>query len=437
MSDKVGITAVQWQKIFNDHNLLERINRDGVVEISAKLIRKYREARLMAKFDHANNEPPIFSNNGISILPISRGSYVLGRFKVFHRFEDSYEAEVKEAPYAEFDSVQPQSITSEAVALNYAYSCGIIADFVGEKVFPTVSGRMGSGDFSFRVSTTDGSARELRVSGAQIEIDAGYEGASSVVLVEAKMALSDDFHIRQLYFPYRVFQARVRKNVRPVFMTFSNGVYTLSEYTFDNLQDYNSIRLLQRVRYQLLAQEASAQSIVERLQRVQGVPSPQIPFPQADSFERVINLLELSGNEPLLKSEIHSVYDFTPRQSDYYFQAGQYLGLLEIDADKLIYPSALGRKILAESLEERQILLAEQLMKFAPFRLAIQSNINGGQASKSAIARSIADYSATQVGETTAHRRAVTVQRWAAWVAELLNPPLLSALARNESEPAP
>lgn len=56
MSDKVGITAVQWQKIFNDHNLLERINRDGVVEISAKLIRKYREARLMAKFDHANNE---------------------------------------------------------------------------------------------------------------------------------------------------------------------------------------------------------------------------------------------------------------------------------------------------------------------------------------------------------------------------------------------
>ena len=55
---------------------------------------------------------------------------------------------------------------------------------------------------------------------AQIEIDAAFEGADCLALIEAKRDLSEDFLIRQLYYPFRVWSARVHKRVRPVFLVW-------------------------------------------------------------------------------------------------------------------------------------------------------------------------------------------------------------------------
>ena len=46
---------------------------EGRFLISADQIREYREPRLMAKFDHRVNLPQIFAENGLAILPVSRG----------------------------------------------------------------------------------------------------------------------------------------------------------------------------------------------------------------------------------------------------------------------------------------------------------------------------------------------------------------------------
>ena len=82
---------------------------------------------------------------------------------------------------------------------------------------------MGSGDFEFDISTSFGT-KQLSVSNSQIEIDAAYEGINYLSLFEAKRDLSDDFLVRQLYYPFRVWSSRVTKPVKPVFLIFSNGI---------------------------------------------------------------------------------------------------------------------------------------------------------------------------------------------------------------------
>ena len=58
----------------------------------------------------------------------------------------------------------------------------------------------------------------------QIEIDAAYEGIHYLSLFEAKRDLSDDFLVRQLYYPFRVWSERVTKTVKPVFLIFSTNL---------------------------------------------------------------------------------------------------------------------------------------------------------------------------------------------------------------------
>src|SRR5690606_9488488 len=104
---------------------------------------------------------------------------------------------------------------------------GIIADFTeDEKLLPTISGRMSSEDFSFKIrNVINNEWVPICVSNSQIEIDGGYEGLKSFIIIEAKNSISDDFLIRQLYYPYRLWKKRLQKPVRPVFLTYSNGIF--------------------------------------------------------------------------------------------------------------------------------------------------------------------------------------------------------------------
>lgn len=57
---------------------------------------------------------------------------------------------------------------------------------------------------------------------------------------------------------------------------------------------------------------------------------PKLPFPQADSFERVINLCELLKQKGFIsKNDITQNYDFDYRQTNYYSSAARYLGLIK------------------------------------------------------------------------------------------------------------
>lgn len=59
-----------WEEIFNDYDILKDIEKFGYFKITADQIRKYKEPRLMAKFDFFKQLPNIFKVNGLGILPI-------------------------------------------------------------------------------------------------------------------------------------------------------------------------------------------------------------------------------------------------------------------------------------------------------------------------------------------------------------------------------
>ena len=231
---------IAWEKIFEKHKILDRILKDGHIEITATKINEFREARLMTKFDHKSQLPKLFADNKLSILPTSRGGYVIGEFEAFYKF-NSNDIEVTSIEFPTFlESLDYRDITSEATAINCAFVSKILHDFTNEEnLFPTVSGRMSSSSFSFGINSPKG-LFNINVGNSQVEIDGGYEGDNSLNLIEAKNIISTDFLVRQLYYPFKLWNGKIQKKVRPIFLTYSNGVFHLREYNFKNVIIYIS-----------------------------------------------------------------------------------------------------------------------------------------------------------------------------------------------------
>lgn len=242
---------IAWEAIFEKYRILDRLAKNDRVSISSMEINEFREARLMTKFDHRSQLPELFVEHKLSILPTSRGTYEIGAFETFCDFNKE-DVEIVPVNFPTFlESIDYKDITSESIAINCAFISKILHDFTGEEnLFPTVSGRMSSSLFDFAINSKQKTFR-INVENSQIEIDGGFEGDNSLNLIEAKNYISDDFLIRQLYYPYRLWSDKIVKRVRPIFLTYSNGIFDLREYEFTNPELYNSIRLLQHKKYAL------------------------------------------------------------------------------------------------------------------------------------------------------------------------------------------
>lgn len=422
-----------WIKLFDRYSILEKINRYGMHEISAKEINAFREARLMTKFDHKNNLPDLFKRNGLSILPITRGSYVISSFEAYHKFEDSkgsIHADVQKVVAPDYiQSIDFENITSEATALNVAYLSGILADFVKEeRLYPTVNGRMSSEEFRFQIrNNLLGCSQSISVLNSQIEIDAGYEGLDSLTLIEAKNSLSEDFLIRQLYYPYRKWHDKVEKSVRSIFLTYTNGLFSLYEYEFFEPGHYNSIRLVRQKKYTLEQDDIQIEEIINIFDKVLVTSEPVgIPFPQADSFSRVVNICELlNENSVLTPEEITLKYDFDARQTNYYTDACRYLGLVEKNTEesgRINYSlTERGRSIFRLSLKKRNLFFVGIILEKRAFKNSFNEYLLGLELpSKEKIVNIMKSSNLYNIrSESTFHRRASTVSGWLNWILDL------------------
>lgn len=408
-----------WVKLFEKHRIIENIDASGSFMITADQIKVFREPRLMTKFDHAYLLPSIFSENNISILPNTRGTYSLGRFDIFHKLEVVNEPLIDIRLDESFETLDFNNITSESTAISCAYVSKILEHFLGEEITPTISGRMGSGCFQFNITSNGNKKSLFDVDRVQIEIDAGFESAKSFSLIEAKNHFSDDFVIRQLYYPYRKWQAAIRKPVRNLFLTYSNGVFELREYSFLCLDDYNSINLINCKRYAVCNFQINVQSIQEILNCSQSeIEPPEIPFPQADSFDRVINLCELlSSEEFLTKAEITKNYGFDERQTDYYINACKYLEFAESQGQGFAL-TAQTKKAFQKPIALRRKFFIEQLLKRSVFRKSLELYFMQAEIpSKDQIVNIMRTTQLDRINsESTFRRRASTVTSWIDWI---------------------
>lgn len=246
-----------WQKLLDEYNILDEVKKNGFYKISASQIKKVKEPRLMAKWDSSEQLPKSLKENKINILPDSRSSYVLSDFLLYQEIPQLTE-HVKNMPKVELpelETIDVDNITSEANAINILQISGILEDFLelnsDDVLYGTFDGRMSSGKFDFKVNTVRKILREVKVDRAQVEIDGGFESDEYVVILEAKNVLHEDFHIRQLYYPFRLWENKVTKPIRLIFSIYTNKIFRLMEYRFTEKENYSSIELVQTKSYSL------------------------------------------------------------------------------------------------------------------------------------------------------------------------------------------
>src|SRR4028119_335251 len=412
-----------WETLFETHKILEEVARNGCFEIESAQINKQRESRLMAKFDHSVNLPDIFRENHLSILPISRSKYVIGKFDTHLKVKYDSEIEVIHFDLPPgIESIDYTNLYSESSALHCAFNIGIIDDLFGEKTAYTVSGRMSTESFDFNIiNSLANKAYSIKVKNYQCEIDAGFESNNYFVLREAKNYAIDDFLIRQLYYPYRLWSKKMAKKVIPVLMTYSNDIFSFFIYEFSNDEDYNSLKLREQKNYTIAPEEIQRSDVDLVLNNIKVIAEPDVPFPQADKFERVVDLLSLLFEKDLTKDDITEKYQFDRRQTDYYTNAGLYIGLIENYKDSLTKKvtfrlTSEGRSILQKRPKLKYLEFINKILERQVFYLVFQLALKlGGIPPKDAICKIISE-NRPDIKDTTIKRRYFTVQGWISWI---------------------
>ncbi len=382
----------------------------------------------MTKFDHKVNLPQIFRDNHLSILPDSRGTYVIGCFDTYQTVKSDTTLQPFEFPFpSSIETIDYTDLYSEVSALLCAYNAGILADVLSEDVRLTVFGRMSTSQFQYQVkSVLDNNLYSVRVDNAQCEIDGGFEGETKFAIIEAKNYTADDFLIRQLYYPYRLWRGKTSKEVIPIFMSYSNDIFTFYVYKFLDDACYNSIELVTQKSYQIAPESITLDDVHTIFQSSQIQPeSLAVPFPQADTFTRVVDLLGLLYEKDLSQSEITQSYQFNIRQTQYYADAAIYLDMVQKFKDKGMVSyslTSLGRSILEKKPKKKYLAIVKQILQHEAFHKALARYFAIGERPSHLDVIQIMQSAKLNLGSgtTTIPRRAQTVLGWNDWILSLL-----------------
>ena len=434
--EKINVSDA-WQVLIDKYDILTEIFNNGFFKISASQIKEVKEPRLMAKWDSSEQLPNSLKKNKINLLPDSRSSYILSDFLLYQELPKVVE-HVKNMAKVELPDLQTinvDNISSEANAINVLQISGILEDFLeldlDDVLYATFNGRMSSGKFDFKVDTRRQIQLKVDVDRAQIEIDGGFESDHCVVVLEAKNVLHEDFHIRQLYYPYRLWESKVDKPVRLIFSIYTNKIFRLMEYRFKEKENYSSIELVRTKNYSLEDTSITLDEIKDVYDSIKDTEvisdnmnvEDSVPFIQADNFERIVSLLENMYENPMTSEEIIELMKFTTRQRDYYFNAGKYLGLfqkLKEDKVRKYGLTNIGVAVYKKSYKERQLELVKLILSHRIFRDLFGEILETGVIpDKGRVVELELEYNVCSID--VASRRATSVISWLNWIFNLVN----------------
>lgn len=252
---------IPWKKIFDVYDIYSHDFEAGPYILTADDIKKAvgnfqstsdREVRTLCKQDTRKSRPAVFKEKGLFILPKKNGSYYILKGEGYvdiPKIETPIEDYNKKLS---FDLESSLVGDSEMQFVDFAYANSLIRTFMNdESLVLTIRGRKYTPTFSFKVGR-----HYISVEGVQTEVDAGYEGENSIVLVEAKNSRAKNTIIRQLYYPYRQWSINTTKPVKTLFFEkiIINGenIFNLWLFEFSDEEDYNSIRLVRSGRFRIV-----------------------------------------------------------------------------------------------------------------------------------------------------------------------------------------
>ncbi len=141
----------------------------------------------------------------------------------------------------------------------------------------------------------------------------------------------------------------------------------------------------------------------------------------------IIDLFGLLVENELSKEEITSNYDFDKRQTDYYFNAGRYLELIEKfkDEDNTIRVKLTknGLKIMSLPHKEKNLAIVKQILEHKPFKETLKFYLKKSEPpTKDEVVNIMKQCKLYNIdAETTYRRRAQTVLRWIEWILDISN----------------
>lgn len=379
-----------------------------------------REPRLMTKFDTPQQRPKILRDHNYSVLAVANGEYLLLPGNVF--------APVRQCTI--FDTFQSRLsfplVTScrgmgESDYLDNAFNSGLLSQFTGiEELYFTIRGRERINRFDFKIASSD---LDISVGGVQIEVDAGYEGEQDVVLIEAKIGHRTHFNIRQVYYPFRYFaDIASRKRIQTLYFEYDmqKATYTFYEFAFADPSIFDSIHQIRCCSYRLVPHLAHH---VDELLDVEF--STDVPVvPQADDLNKVLELLTLIKRGYHTVSEIADYFVFDQRQSNYYGEAAEYLGLIIRDQGEFEL-TELGKLFVMTNPEQQLWFVAKLIVNSWVFRELIRIARRKGYFTEQDIEQTIEtvrnSHGQQRYHNTTVKRRRQTIVAWLHWLSEQLD----------------
>ena len=397
-----------WEQIFAAKNIDPTSDIHYITANEMKAI-SGQEPRLLAKMDCSKDIPAVMKRHGYFLLPVSNGTYAIIRGNGFHPLEytnklQNFESKIK------FNLTTINRNTSEMQYLDYSAMSGLIEHVVGRgTLYPSIRGREGSGSFSF-----DLGEQRLNVDRAQIEVDLGLEGRDCIVLLEAKSRKVEDFIIRQLYYPYRRFlNLDSNKKIIPIFFTYdaAKDAYNLSVYEFGGLEDYNSIKLLTNSSYTI---SSPLSLTVEDISPLNVQYSEVIP--QANDPDKILELVFKVSEGMNDARQVAQYFQFTERQSSYYREAAEALGLVRFSSSRKYELTEAGVKLITLNTQDRNIYFAKVMSNFKLIREILDALAEGNDIGRTDIERRIEIDGA--LSGSTIPRRAHSLFAWLKWIAE-------------------
>lgn len=411
-----------WEVLFDRHDILHKVHKDGSFHITSTEINTVKEARLMAKFDESSRLPHVFKDNKLSIVPITRGEYLIGPFAT-HMPVIYADVKPKIAPIPDLVTLDYTNLYSESSALLFAYNSGIMADVMNSSsIHFTVNGRMSSGAFNYTIDNLMhlGERNTIEVLNSQIEIDAGYESKDLFCICEAKNIAVNDLLVRQLYYPYRLWTSKINKPVLPVFMVYSNDIFHTFTYEFKELNHYNSLELVGHNAYTFADELITFPDIVELYKSITPIEEPETTFPQANSFARVVDLLSVLYEHKMTRDEVSLNYEFDDRQTNYYISACEYLGLIKrnnsFEGERIYELTKEAKQIMSLGYKKKYLSLIKKVLERPVFYETFSLSLNMNRVPTINSIRYIMSNHNLSINQTTINRRSSTVRSWLDWI---------------------
>lgn len=425
-----------WEQIFEDYEILDKVKKDGSFKITANQIRKYKEPRLMTKFDEYDSFPNIFKKNKLSILSTSFSDYIIGKFENYAEIPFEELANERATPFKPIDlcSLNVNMLNNENSTILMAFNSELLNKaFNVENLNLTIYGRMRTGEFDFNVDLKDNREKikkqfTVSVKGSQIEIDAGFESEDAIYLIEAKKRYVKDINIRQIYFPYRLWKEKVPdKEIIPIFFVFNDNTFYLFKCVFEDLENMSSMKVTDKFKFIIREEGSFTQRDVENILSETTPRVIEAIFPQANDFPKVIDIIDqLNELGPQKKDFFTEFFQFDPRQTDYYYNAARFLGFVHRKKENIALTEK-GREIVNLPSEKRHAAFVKSMVEDIVFHKCVQKTLDDGEIPDvQYIGNLINEYyqlngsltldTSVKKKSSTSERRGSTVKSWIDWI---------------------